>query len=583
MKHSEKLLSIIGNSRNDSYFEGYKERLEFLINLTLFNLKKLNLHNQIDINIVDWGSEIPLHDVIKIYDKNLEESINFFYVEKKIADENNKYTIGDFFPEMSLNVGIRNAKGKYILEGPSDQFFSCYSIYNLYNFINYSVELSKDKREKIYTLNRRILNNFFLNKKMNFNTFNRFIEEQNFNSEKFGSNRIYSNGGMGAVLATKEQFEKIGGINENLHLRGRFASNDNDIFKRFSKYYSNKVLTSEGIYLLKLPYTAKGLRKKAYKNIDSQLNLFRNFNNYGLPKEKIKDVYVLNELQKSKIESSNWGLKNIKFEYIKPKQSDEIKSKYIDIENVNFEISEISKKQKLYFFSLVKKYIKLASFNLFQNETANDLNKTNIINHLIKNSNTLSYLELRNKCLNRISSISLLNPYISLTTTIESNFYKKLYDCWRYVSSFMNYSHKGYFRMFKSENNDEYIFTEIVQQSYSNIVSINFFNSDEKFKNQIFKNFELNKKFISFIITDKEIDKNLFKNLNFINIYSGDFYIFLNDDLSSDKLSSQLNNIFRQIEKFKNTKFLILKLINHLFKIKTIWLNLKKILKKKIK
>ena len=50
-------------------------------------------------------------------------------MEKKIADENNKYTIGDFFPEMSLNVGIRNAKGKYILEGPSDQFFSCYSIY----------------------------------------------------------------------------------------------------------------------------------------------------------------------------------------------------------------------------------------------------------------------------------------------------------------------------------------------------------------------------------------------------------------------------------------------------------------------
>ena len=60
------LLSLILCSRNDSYMGNSRWRLETSINLAILNAKKAELLDQVEIIVSDWGSEIPLRDVLQL-------------------------------------------------------------------------------------------------------------------------------------------------------------------------------------------------------------------------------------------------------------------------------------------------------------------------------------------------------------------------------------------------------------------------------------------------------------------------------------------------------------------------------------
>ena len=111
MKTNNIILSLILCSRNDSYMGNSRWRLETSINLALLNAKKAGFLDKLEIVVSDWGSDIPLRDVLQLVPV-AEGRIKFVHTPKDIAIIEQK---DSKFPEViALNAAARRASGEYI-------------------------------------------------------------------------------------------------------------------------------------------------------------------------------------------------------------------------------------------------------------------------------------------------------------------------------------------------------------------------------------------------------------------------------------------------------------------------------------
>jgi len=105
------LISLILCSRNDSYMGNSRWRLETSINLALLNAKKADFLDQLEIVVSDWGSEIPLHEVLNLVPE-AKDRVKFVHVPPDIAKVEQK---DSKFPEViALNAAARRSCGEYI-------------------------------------------------------------------------------------------------------------------------------------------------------------------------------------------------------------------------------------------------------------------------------------------------------------------------------------------------------------------------------------------------------------------------------------------------------------------------------------
>jgi hypothetical protein len=86
-------------------------RLETSINLSLLNAKEANFLEQLEIIVSDWGSDVPLSEVIALVPE-AEGRVKFVYIPPDISRKEQK---DSKFPEViALNAAARRATGDYI-------------------------------------------------------------------------------------------------------------------------------------------------------------------------------------------------------------------------------------------------------------------------------------------------------------------------------------------------------------------------------------------------------------------------------------------------------------------------------------
>ena len=86
-------------------------RLETSINLALLNAKDANFLDKLEIIISDWGSEIPLSEVLNLVPE-AKDRVKFVHVPPDIATVEQK---DSKFPEViALNAAARRSSGEYI-------------------------------------------------------------------------------------------------------------------------------------------------------------------------------------------------------------------------------------------------------------------------------------------------------------------------------------------------------------------------------------------------------------------------------------------------------------------------------------
>ena len=80
-----KILSLVYTARNDDYSPNFIDRLETTLNLNVENILNLKLQNQIEIIIIDWGSEFKKRLSKKIFLNKKNKIIKIHYVSTKLA------------------------------------------------------------------------------------------------------------------------------------------------------------------------------------------------------------------------------------------------------------------------------------------------------------------------------------------------------------------------------------------------------------------------------------------------------------------------------------------------------------------
>lgn len=105
------VLSLILCSRNDQYMGNSRWRLETSLNYLAENVSRLGREPDVEVVIADWGSELPLQDVLEL-SPTASRLARFVLVPRTLATELQRDSP---FPEViALNAAARRAKGEYI-------------------------------------------------------------------------------------------------------------------------------------------------------------------------------------------------------------------------------------------------------------------------------------------------------------------------------------------------------------------------------------------------------------------------------------------------------------------------------------
>ena len=297
-----KLLTIVINTRNDNYYDNNIERVSFCLNYNLINIVKLGEGNNIEFLIIDWGSKVPLNQVIRIYNKG-KNLVNFIHVSERLANTNSKRYFSKFNAIKSGNLGLKRASGKFILHYASDQFLTYKNWSNLLIFLKKNLIHSN----KIYFLPRKIINNNFLSTFPNFSELDHTLEQNSASNFNYRKPNFFVGGGYN-FLAKKKFFIKVRGYNE--YEKPLYSAADSDLHNRLMYYVDKEDLGSKSIFSYKLsPHNLNGesVRKSIKKNNLRKLpnnpgSLVPNNKNWGLSsykltKEKAKNTLDLNDLR----------------------------------------------------------------------------------------------------------------------------------------------------------------------------------------------------------------------------------------------------------------------------------------------
>lgn len=104
-------LSLILCSRNDAYMGDSRRRLETALDYAARRARELDRQDQVEIVVADWGSEVPLREVVRL-DPVAHERVSFVTIPPDLA----RQLQGDspFAEVLALNAAARRARGEYI-------------------------------------------------------------------------------------------------------------------------------------------------------------------------------------------------------------------------------------------------------------------------------------------------------------------------------------------------------------------------------------------------------------------------------------------------------------------------------------
>jgi hypothetical protein len=108
---SQPQLSLILCSRNDAYMGNSRWRLETALNYTAARVVDGGRAHDVEILLVDWGSEVPLREVMRLT-AEAARLVSVITVPPVIVRERQRDS--PFSEALALNVAVRAARGRYI-------------------------------------------------------------------------------------------------------------------------------------------------------------------------------------------------------------------------------------------------------------------------------------------------------------------------------------------------------------------------------------------------------------------------------------------------------------------------------------
>ena len=504
-------------SRNDDYYKDNIDILSKTINTNLFFLDKIDKKDSVEFNIIDWGSEKPLNNHVKIY-KDYEKNVNFFYVSKKDADVLSESYPNKFNLNIPVNLAVRISKGEFVIQGTSDQIFSRVGWLNLFNIVENKKKFKFDVDNTIFYVPRKILEFDFYKKKPSIDILEDFLDYHN-SSYMYSKNSSFFIGGGYSLLCNKNMIEKMGGINNEKNSPN--SGNDADLNIRLTRLGINQIDTNSfGVFFYKFPSDVKSIRNKLLKS-----KLTRQ--PPSIPLDNFPN-------------DDDWGMKQYNIETHSPKKLindiDINIEEYFNLENRDLSFSNM--------ISILSKFENI-SFNIQEWKLI-----FQIIN-IIKSNRIFGLIEIGFDNVNRLVSIGQQEKSTQiLTMDTESKFSEYYYvNRLRKVQDVLSRNRYGKFIALNSDNFNELNnnFDQIKFHKWSNLILVNTSSIKSKDISNNIENLIKDKvSSLSYVIF-----WNKFKNVssipnidnNFKNIYNDKkFKIYINKSINL-KNSKENSNI----------------------------------------
>lgn len=287
---SEKLLSIIIVGRNDDYLGNYTYRLQSCLNFLAENLKELGRLNDIEVVLVDWNTqtEETLADVVQI-SPEAASLLRFVIVPPATANARNPLV--SFFTTCAVNVGVRRAKGEFIMLADSDSMMTLPSLKSLLQVLDGELPTPWPRKEIIFPIPRHQIPGSIGARKPSVDQWKKVLVRI------FGSRRKESPGAdclggySAAQLMHRDIWFELGGYNEKLDRAWGWS--DNELMLRVSQKYNWMDLGYYGVAAFHIEHHAINIGEHS-RNPDSINVMTLTYESHPSPK--------------------NWGLKGIELE-----------------------------------------------------------------------------------------------------------------------------------------------------------------------------------------------------------------------------------------------------------------------------
>ncbi len=218
---NQKLFSIILFGRNDNYGGFFIKRLELCINYFVYSSNKIPKESDYEIIVVDWNSEEPLSEKLKLSPEACEVT-KFISVPPETAQKYNPDN-QNIHVTLAVNFGIERANGKYFIVMPGDMLFTMYSIDRLHEVLSKKNALVFDPLNSVMTIKRLLIPYEFKETDRTFAEIDRYLLlSHNWLSENFVTPGICAD--VGAIVCSKDIWREVGGFDEDYHGWGKSDS-----------------------------------------------------------------------------------------------------------------------------------------------------------------------------------------------------------------------------------------------------------------------------------------------------------------------------------------------------------------------
>ncbi len=118
-------ISFIGFARNDDYVPNRAERHNFSLNFLIQQLKDFQIPSEIILVEWNYSDDLPpLAETIKITVETSWTTLRIIRVPAKHHQRYKHWQLKPFHVGAAINVGVRRAKGQFVLPLASDVFFT---------------------------------------------------------------------------------------------------------------------------------------------------------------------------------------------------------------------------------------------------------------------------------------------------------------------------------------------------------------------------------------------------------------------------------------------------------------------------
>ncbi len=219
-----KLLSILIVGRNDDYLGNYTYRLQTCLNFLAQNLKTLGRLDDVEVVLVDWNSAgETLADVLKV-SPEAASILRFVIVPPAVAYARNP--LASFFTTCAVNVGVRRAKGEFIMLADSDSMMPLPALESLLDILSGKLPTAQPCNELIFPIPRHQIPGGIGARKPSVEQWSKILVRI-YGSRRKESPGADSLGGFSAAqLMHRDIWMEVGGYNELLNRAWGWSDND---------------------------------------------------------------------------------------------------------------------------------------------------------------------------------------------------------------------------------------------------------------------------------------------------------------------------------------------------------------------